>query len=88
MKSAMTQITSFRSVVELWGPKDAFGARRDMAAEIGVSSSVVAKWWQRNWIPPEYWSAILSTDRARDAGLSAELLTGLAAREVVDEARA
>lgn len=85
----MTQITSFRSIIELWGPKDAHGARRDMASDIGASSAIVTKWWQRDWIPPEWWSSIISTEKARMAGVSAELLTELAAREVVvEEARA
>lgn len=84
-KSAMTQITSFRSIIELWGPKDAHGARRDMASEIGASSAIVTKWWQRNWIPPEWWSSVLSTERAQSAGVTADLLTALAAREVAEE---
>jgi hypothetical protein len=81
----MSDLTSFRSVVELWGTKDAHGARLEMATEIGVSAGMVTKWWQRNAIPAEYWSAILSTEKARSAGVTAELLTFLASRE---EARA
>lgn len=84
----MTQITSFRDVIELWGPRDAHGARLALGAEIGVSAGTVTKWWQRNWIPPEYWSSVLATEKVREAGVSADLLTALAARDVVDEARA
>jgi len=82
----MSQITSFRSVVELWGSKDAHGARLAMASEIGASAGMVTKWWQRNWIPPEWWSSILQTEKARSAELSADLLASFAARR--EEARA
>lgn len=83
----MMEITSFRDVIELWGPKDAHGARLAMGSEIGVSAGTVTKWWQRRWIPPEYWASVLATDKARDAGVTADLLTALASRETA-EARA
>jgi hypothetical protein len=83
----MPDLTSFRSIIELWGPKDAHGARLAMASEIGGSAGMVTKWWQRDSIPPEYWSSILATERARGAGVTADLLTELAARDVA-EARA
>ena len=77
----MTDLTSFRSLIELWGPKDAHGARLALASEIGVSAGMVTKWWQRDWVPPEYWSSILETTKAQAAGASADLLTRFAARE-------
>ena len=80
----MTDFTSFRSIIELWGPKDAHGARLAMASEIGASAGMVTKWWQRDWIPSEYWSAILSTEKAISNGVTADLLTSLAAREVAE----
>jgi len=83
----MTDLSSFRSIIELWGPKDAHGARLAMASEIGGSAGMVTKWWQRDWIPPEYWSSILATEKAREAGVTADLLTRFAARDVA-EARA
>ena len=82
----MSQITSFRSVIELWGPKDAHGARLAMASEIGASAGMVTKWWQRDWIPAEWWSPILLTEKAQSADVSADLLTRFAARR--EEARA
>jgi len=85
--AGMTQITSFRSVIELWGPKDAHGARLAMGSEVGASAGTVTKWWQRDWIPAEWWTAVVATDRARAAGVSVEVLAALAAREVT-EARA
>ncbi len=81
----MSQITSFRDVIELWGGKDAHGARLALGSEVGASGNVVAKWWQRDWIPPEWWASVLATDKAQSAGVTADLLTRLAARE---EARA
>lgn len=82
----MLEITSFRDVVELWGPKDAQGARIAMASDIGgtATAGMVAKWWQRNFIPPEWWSVVLSTEKAVAAGVTADLLTRLAAREPVE----
>jgi hypothetical protein len=82
----MSQITSFRSVIELWGAKDAHGARLALASEIGASAGMVTKWWQRDWIPAEWWSQILLTEKAQAADVSAELLTALASRR--EEARA
>lgn len=83
----MSEIISFRSVIELWGPKDAHGARLAMASEIGASAGMVTKWWQRDFIPADWWSAVLGTERAVAAGVTAEILTALAAREPA-EARA
>ncbi len=80
----MNDLTSFRAIIELWGPKDAHGARLAMGSEIGASAGTVTKWWQRDWIPPEYWSSILATEKARGAGVTADLMTSLAAREPVE----
>ena len=77
----MSDLTSFRSIIELWGAKDAHGARLAMANEIGVSAGMVTKWWQRDTIPAEYWSGLLETERAREAGVTSDLLTRFAARE-------
>jgi predicted acetyltransferase len=74
-------LTSFRSVIELWDSRDS------MATEVGggVNRSQVSKWWKRDNIPSEYWASVLRAPRVREAGVSADLLTSLAARE---EARA
>lgn len=82
----MIEITSFRSVIELWGAKDAHGARLALASEIGASAGMVTKWWQRDWIPSEWWASILATEKARSAEVSAEMLTTFASRR--EEARA
>jgi hypothetical protein len=78
---AMTDLATFRSIIELWPSREA------MAAEIGAGASAVSKWWQRDSVPAEWWSTILLTDVACANCLTAELLTALAAREPV-EARA
>ena len=74
----MTEISSFRSVIELWPSREA------AAAAIGANSWTVSKWWQRKSIPAEWWEAVLATDAVREAGVTAETLTGFAAREVVE----
>lgn len=85
----MTDLASFRSIIELWGE-----SRLALAAEFPdvpglpkVTSTQVSKWFQRDSIPAEYWSVILATDTAVLNGVTAEMLTALAAREPA-EARA
>ena len=73
-----TMITSFRDVVALWGSPDT------LAAEIGVGVAAARKWPQRNNIPAEWWVPILRTERAREAGLTAELLAELASEGLTE----
>ena len=70
-----SMVSSFREVVGLWPSPDA------LAAEIGAGTAAARKWPQRNNIPPELWLEILRTERAREVGLTAELLAELAAGE-------
>lgn len=74
-------VSSFREVVGLWDTPDA------LAAEIGAGVAAARKWPQRNAIPAEWWLPILRTETAQKAGLTAEVLALLAAREPA-EARA
>jgi len=75
-------IESFRQVIELWDARDA------LAAELpGVSSSQVSKWWQRDNIPSERWAVILRTERAKSAGLSADVLASLAEKRLAEVPR-
>lgn len=74
-------VSSFREVVGLWKTPDA------LAAEIGAGVPAARKWSQRNTIPAEWWLPILRTEVAQKAGVTAELLAALAAREPA-EARA
>lgn len=82
----MSEHASFRSIIELWPSREA------MASDVGATAVVVSKWWQRHNIPAEWWSAVLGTSIAAEAGVTAEILTGLAARKTevadFDEARA
>src|SRR5207253_394024 len=71
--------TSFRSVIERWSSREA------MASDIGARASAVSKWWQRDCVPAEWWSRILATETARAAGVTADALTTLAARERADD---
>ena len=79
---SMVEIRSFRALIELWPSREA------MSADIGAGSSTVSKWWQRDSVPAEWWSAILGTEVAGLNGVTAELLTTLAARQAAEEARA
>ena len=55
-----------------------------MALDIGAGASAVSKWHQRDSIPAEWWASVLSTQVASERGVTAELLTFLAAREVAE----
>jgi hypothetical protein len=74
----MTDLTSFRSIIDLWTSREA------MAADTGAGAAAVSKWWQRNSVPAEWWSAILATETAGKNKLTAEALTALAAREPLE----
>lgn len=79
--SGMSDMDSFRSVIELWDSREA------MAADVGASNWSVIKWFKRNNIPSEWWVRVLSTDLAKSKGLSSDLFARLA-DPVADEARA
>ena len=66
-------IRSFRDVIELWETREA------LAADIGANSSAVSKWWQRDSIPAEWWSPVLSSNVAAKSKIKAEVLVELAA---------
>lgn len=71
-----TGIKTFRDVVALWPSNEA------MASDVSVKPPTVAKWGQRDSIPAEYWSSILRTEVAVKSGLTSDVLTLLAAREI------
>ena len=73
--AGMADLRSFRDVIDLWPSKEA------MASDVSSRAAAVSKWWQRDSIPADKWSAILSTDCARKAGLTSDALTVLAAHE-------
>lgn len=71
----MADFRTFRDVIRLWPSKEA------LASDVSVRLPAVNKWWQRDRIPAERWSAILSTDKARSSGVTSETLVALAARD-------
>lgn len=74
--SAMSELKSFRDVIELWETREL------LAGDVGgASASQVSKWWQRDNIPSEWWMRVLSTEKAHGAGITSDLLARLAARE-------
>lgn len=76
----MRRPRSFCSVIDLWPTREA------MAVDVGASSEAVRKWVQRDFIPAEWWTSVLRTDRAKSAGVTADLLAKLASH--FEEARA
>jgi hypothetical protein len=73
--------SSFRDIIDLWPSPD------EMAAELEAGRWTVPKWKTRNSIPAEWWQRLLKTERAKSHGVTADLLTELASREI-EEARA
>lgn len=76
-----SSLTSFKSIIDLWDSREA------MASDVGAKNWSVIKWWKRDTIPSEWWTRVLATDRAKAAGVSADLLARLAAKQV-EEVRA
>lgn len=66
--------TSFREVIARWP------ATRSFARDAGCSAPLVRQWRHRNFIPPQYWPAILAgAGRRGIGGVDAGVLAGLAA---------
>jgi hypothetical protein len=82
MPDSDSQLTSHRSVIDLWPSREA------MAAEVGAGNWAVIKWFKRDSIPSKWWPNVLSTERAKQAGVTSDLLARLASRNVLEEARA
>lgn len=71
---AMSEIGSFKAVIELWPTREA------LAAELGEDSRLISKWWQRDKIPADRWAEVLALPTAASGGVTADLLTDLASR--------
>lgn len=69
------KFASFRDVIGLWRSPGA------MASDIGASVDSARKWFQRDSVPAEWWTALLASRTAQDAGLTAADLVEIAARE-------
>lgn len=76
-----SKLTSHRSVIELWD------SRKAMADDVGAGNWAVIKWWRRGIIPPAWHPAVASTEKAKAAGVTLDVLARLTAREA-EEARA
>jgi len=75
----MSDLSSFKAVIELWSSREA------MAADLsGATATQISKWWQRDSIPADWWVAVLGTDLAKEKGVTAQVLTALAARETIE----
>lgn len=74
----MAKFRSFRDVINLWPSPEA------LASDVAARVPAVLKWRQRDSIPAERWSAILSTEKARSSGITSETLVALAARETAE----
>ena len=64
-------MNTFTDIIALWP------SHRAMAADIGAGHWQVAKWSQRDNIPPEWWTVIV--ERAPAAGLTVDRLAQIAA---------
>lgn len=75
----MSELTSFRSIIELWPTRLALAA--DLGHADADTAWTVCKWHKRNRIPDAWWSRVVALPTAVDKGVTLELLAGLAARE-------
>ncbi len=66
---------SFLEVIALWS------SRFEMASDISANPEAVRKWAERDSIPADWWLTILKTETASRAGLTADDLAALAAKE-------
>lgn len=71
----MADFRTFRDVIGLWPSLE------DLATDVAAPVPTVTKWRQRNRIPAERWSAILSTEKAKSGGVTSETLVVLASKE-------
>lgn len=65
---------TFRDIIGLWP------SHRAMAGDIGANHWAVAKWHQRDNIPPEWWNAVLAAARRSGHVLTAQSMTDIAAK--------
>ena len=65
---------TFRDVIELWAK------RIDFARAVNVSPVRASAWWQRDSIPPEWWTEVVAAaHRAGHASVTINLLASIAA---------
>jgi hypothetical protein len=62
-------IKTFDDVLALWTPAQ-------LSRVLGVRYGTVAAMYQRGWIAPAYWPAILEAAKARGEVLTAEMMIG------------
>lgn len=72
-------VQTFREVIALWPSPE------EMADEIGVPyretyAWTIHKWRSRDFIPATWWSSIMAAPRAKDAGVTLDLMAALAAK--------
>ena len=73
--SSTTTPASFRELIGRWP------ATRHFSRDAGCSPLLVRQWRHRNFIPPQYWPAIVAgAQRRKIAAVDADLLAHLAAK--------
>jgi hypothetical protein len=65
---------TFRGIIELWGSPDR------LSDELGAPLYAARKWYTKDRIPSSWWFHVIRHKRARDAGVTADLLIKLDAR--------
>jgi hypothetical protein len=68
-------VQSFKEVVAIWDTPD------QMAADIGNNAEAVRKWKQRDSIPADWWTRVISGAKAKGVDITAHRLAILAERE-------
>jgi DNA-binding transcriptional regulator YiaG len=76
----MMQITSIRTLIELWP------TRKELAADLGVTTDRVHKWAQGNTIPAKFHLSVIRSANRRNLPVTADLLARLHDDAARDEA--
>ena len=67
---------TYRDVIQGWPDREA------LAHDVGTTTEAVRKWWERDRIPPEYWSALIQGAAGRRIrGVTAAALASIAASQ-------
>lgn len=70
----ITEVRSFRDVIDLWASEGPYGARRAFADDIGFDRNTVRGWYHRDTIPPEAWEIVIRKARKFETSVTFTIL--------------
>lgn len=79
--------STFADVIDLWGRPGLLAEAIEAVTGHVVEANTISKWRQRDFIPPEWWVAIVQAAGALGKDLTATDLARIAARPAPAESR-